>query len=223
MHFKLLVYDLDGTLFETLPDLCTAVNLSLAAHGHPQKTQTEVRHAIGDGARILIARLVPPGSTDEEVDVVWATFRDTYLKVCADSSFVLPGVEAFLEARRLDLPERYQAILTNKPQAPSDALASRFQMDRWIGRVIGGDTPLGKKPETGGLRALMTWAGATEDQTLMIGDGPADLAVAQNAGVKCVLVEGGYGNSSELEGLPWAWKVANFNELAAIWEEIEPR
>jgi phosphoglycolate phosphatase-like HAD superfamily hydrolase len=223
MHFKLLVYDLDGTLFETLPDLCTAVNLSLAAHDHPQKSLDEVRKAIGDGARILIARLVRPGSSDVEIDAVWETFRVEYLKVCADSSFLLPGVEEFLESRRQDSPGRFQAILTNKPQAPSDALARRFKMDRWIGRVVGGDTPLGKKPETGGLLDLMAWASATPEQTLMIGDGPADLAVAQNAGVKCVLVEGGYGNSQELEGRPWAWKVANFAELAALWGEIEPR
>ncbi|MEK7393795.1 MAG: HAD hydrolase-like protein, partial [Fibrobacterota bacterium] len=175
------------------------------------------------GARILIARLVQPGSSDSEIDAVWETFRVEYLKVCADSSFLLPGVEEFLESRRQDFPGRFQAILTNKPQAPSDALAVRFKMERWIGRVVGGDTPLGKKPETGGLLDLMTWAGAAPEQTLMIGDGPADLAVAQNAGVKCVLVEGGYGNPQELEGRPWAWKVANFAELAALWIEIEPR
>jgi len=223
MYFKLLVYDLDGTLFETLPDLCTAVNLSLAAHGHPQKSQSEVRRAIGDGARILIARLVSPGTSEAGIDTVWETFRDRYLEVCADSSYLLPGVESFLEARHHDFPGRFQAILTNKPQAPSDALAKRFEMERWIGRVVGGDTSLGKKPETGGLTDLMHWANATPDQTLMIGDGPADLAVAQNAGVKCVLVEGGYGNTQELEGLPWAWKVANFTDLAALWGEIEPR
>jgi phosphoglycolate phosphatase len=223
MTFKLLVYDLDGTLFETLPDLCTAVNLSLAAHNLPPKSLDEVKRAIGDGARILIARLVPAGSSEAEIDSVWETFRIKYMDVCADSSFLLPGVENFLEERRMDCPHRFQAILTNKPQAPSDALVERFEMKRWIGRTVGGDTPLGKKPDPGGLIDLMNWAGASPDETLMIGDGPADLAVAQNAGVKCVLVEGGYGNPHELEGLPWAWKVANFSVLAELWPEIEPR
>lgn len=223
MHFKLLVYDLDGTLFETLPDLCTAVNKSMEAHGHPVRTQTEIREAIGDGARILIARLVPKGSSETLIDEVWSTFRNVYLQVCTESSHLLPGVEDFLSARIREDDHRFQAILTNKPQAPSDRLATSFKMERWVGKVIGGDTELGKKPDPTGLRHLMDWAGATPDQTLMIGDGPADLAVAQRAGVKCVLIQGGYGNPEELDGLPWAWKVANFKELAALWREIEPR
>lgn len=222
MHFKLLVYDLDGTLFETLPDLCTAVNQSLGSHGHPLRTQTEVREAIGDGARILIARLAPKGTPEMEVDRIWSTFRSVYTEVCTDSSYLLPGTEDFLAARMQERPQRFQAILTNKPQAPSDRLAAHFEMERWIGKVVGGDTELGKKPDPTGLIHLMNWAGATPDQTLMIGDGPADLAVAQQAGVKCVLVEGGYGNARELDNLPWAWKVANFTELAALWREIEP-
>ena len=223
MTFKLLVYDLDGTLFETLPDLCTAVNRSLATHGHPTRSPVEVRHAIGDGARILIARLVRPGTSDTEVDQVWSTFKGVYLEVCTESSYLLPGTENFLAARQQETPERFQAILTNKPQAPSDRLAACFKMERWIGKVVGGDTELGKKPDPTGLLHLMDWADASPQQTLMIGDGPADLAVAQRAGVKCVLIDGGYGNSHELDGLPWDWKVANFAELAAIWPEIEPR
>lgn len=222
MPFKLLVYDLDGTLFETLPDLVTAVNRSLSIHGHPTRTPVEVRHAIGDGARILIARLVRPQTSESETNQVWDTFKDVYLEVCAQSSYLLPGTEAFLAARQQDATDRFQAILTNKPQAPSDRLAACFKMERWIGKVIGGDTELGKKPDPTGLIHLMDWANASAEQTLMIGDGPADLAVAQRAGVKCVLIDGGYGNSHELEGLPWEWKVANFDELAALWPEIEP-
>lgn len=223
MPFKLLVYDLDGTLFETLPDLSRAVNHALVAHGHPAVTQPQVRRAIGDGARVLIARLVRPGSSEAQVDQVWASFRGIYEATCADSSFVLPGVETFLQARSLDFPLRRQAILTNKPQSPSDLLARRFGMDRWIGRVIGGDTSWGRKPDPTGIRHLMEWAQALPEETLMIGDGPADLDVACRAQVPCVLVEGGYGNALELEGLPWKWKVANFEQLASLWPQIEPR
>ena len=221
MTFKLLVYDLDGTLFETLPDLARSVNQALGFHGHATVTESEVRRAIGDGARILIARLVPAGSSDQEIDRVWTTFREVYENHCADSSYLLPGVERFLEARSSkDDPPR-QAILTNKPQSPSDLLARRFRLDRWIGKVIGGDTPLGRKPDPAGMGHLMEWAQATAAETLMIGDGPADLEVARRAGVRCVLVEGGYGDVRELVGLPWDWKVTDFLELAELWAEIE--
>jgi phosphoglycolate phosphatase len=180
----------------------------------------QVRKAIGDGARILIARLVQPGSPEAEVDRVWATFREVYEALCADTSYLLPGVEPFLEARGAEPSPPLQAILTNKPQAPSDRLAQRFGLDRWVGMVVGGDTPLGRKPDPTGLRSLMEWAGAEPGETLMIGDGPADLEVARRAGVNCVLVEGGYGDSRELEGLPWRWKVGGFAELADRWPEI---
>lgn len=218
----MLVYDLDGTLFETLPDLARSVNRALDAHGHATATEAEVRRAIGDGARVLIARLVTPGSTEEEIDRVWTTFREVYEQQCAETSFVLPGVEDFLRARQSSTHPPRQAILTNKPQSPSDLLAQRFRLDRWVGKVIGGDTPLGRKPDPTGLRQLMDWAQATAAETLMIGDGPADLEVARRAGVRCVLVEGGYGDVRELEGLPWDWKVANFLELSALWLEIDP-
>jgi phosphoglycolate phosphatase len=221
MPFKLLVYDLDGTLFETLPDLARSVNQALAVHGHATVTEAEVRRAIGDGARILIARLVPAGSSEVEIDRVWSTFREIYETLCADTSFLLPGVERFLEARHAEGNFLRQAILTNKPQAPSDVLAQRFRLDRWIGRVIGGDTSLGRKPDPAGLLSLMQEAQASPLETLMIGDGPADLEVARRAGVRCVLVEGGYGDARELEGLPWSWKVADFLELADLWAEIE--
>jgi phosphoglycolate phosphatase len=221
MPFKLLVYDLDGTLFETLPDLARSVNQALLAHGHAAVTEPRVRQAIGDGARVLIARLVTPGSSEEQIDGVWATFREVYEQGCADTSFVLAGVEAFVQARASSPRPPRQAILTNKPQTPSDLLARRFRLDRWMGRVIGGDTPLGRKPDPTGLRHLMEWAQAAPSETLMIGDGPADLEVARRAGVRCVLVEGGYGDVRELEGLPWAWKVAGFQELSARWSEIE--
>jgi phosphoglycolate phosphatase len=221
MPFKLLVYDLDGTLFETLPDLARSVNQALVVHGHAAATETEVRRAIGDGARILIARLVPAGAPEEEIDRVWATFREVYEALCADTSHLLPGVEGFLEARRSTANPPRQAILTNKPQAPSDVLAQRFRLDRWIGTVVGGDTSLGRKPDPTGLRHLMEEAQASPGETLMIGDGPADLEVARRAGVRSVLVEGGYGDPRELEGLPWDWKVADFPELAVRWPEIE--
>ena len=216
----MLVYDLDGTLFETLPDLARAVNRALAHHGHPEANESQVRKAIGDGARTLIARLVPSGSGDAVIEQVWATFKDVYEANCTQTSFVLPGVEMFLQARATDDPAPRQVILTNKPQSPSDSLVQAFGLDRWIARVIGGDTPFGRKPEPTSLLHLMEEAQATPSETLMLGDGPADLEVARRAGVACVLLEGGYGNPEELAGLKWDWKARDFEELNVLWPEI---
>jgi len=221
MPFRLLVFDLDGTLVESLPDLHTAVNLALAEHGHPPRTTEEVRTAIGDGARILIARTTPEGSSEDEIDRVWRSFRGHYARVCRDSSFLLPGVREFLEARAADSPRPRMVILTNKPQEPTDLLVHHLGLEQWIGRALGGDTSLGRKPDPTGLVDLMSESGATIADTLMIGDGPADLAVAQAAGVPAILLATGYGKREELEGLPRLREVADLAELGRIWPELD--
>lgn len=220
MAFRLLVFDLDGTLVDSLPDLHAAVNLALADHGLPARSIEEVRRAIGDGARLLVGRCMPPDSTDEDIDRVWTSFRSHYKRVCRDSSFLIPGAREFLEARGTDPQRPRMAILTNKPQEPTDLLVSHFGLGRWIDRAVGGDTPLGRKPDPAALLDLMTESGATPSTTLMIGDGPADLAVARAAGVPAVLLATGYGRREELEDLPRLREVADMAELERIWPEL---
>jgi phosphoglycolate phosphatase len=216
------VYDLDGTLFETLPDLATAVNLALAQRGHRAVALGEVRAAIGDGARVLIERLAPAGVGETEIDRILDLFREHYLVVCRDHSSLRLGAMDFVRNRARDLPGRQQAILTNKPQAPTDLLVEHSGLIGSIGRVLGGDTPLGRKPDPTGLRDIMRWANAGPTETLVIGDGPADLAVAQAAGVDSVRIDGGYGQSLELDAYPHAWRAGSFSELERLWPKIEP-
>lgn len=220
MLYTLLVFDLDGTLLESLPDLHEAVNLALSDHGFPRRTEDEVRRAIGEGARILIARSVPQGSSDDDVDTVWASFRVHYTRVCKHRSHLLPGVTAFLEARAAGANPPRMAILTNKPQEPTDLLVRHFGLDRWIHRTLGGDTPLGRKPDPTGLRDLMTEFGATPETTLLVGDGPADLAVAAAAGVRAILLATGYGRREELDSLPRWKEVPDFPALERLWSDL---
>jgi phosphoglycolate phosphatase len=221
-RYRLIVYDLDGTLFETLPDLWTAANLALAERGHRTMTLEEVRAAIGDGARVLIERLCPPGAAMSEIDLVLELFREQYLRVCRDHSTLCAGALEFVRGRATDNPGRFQAILTNKPQRPTDLLVEHSGLIPFVGRTLGGDTSLGRKPDPAGLRALMLWAGAKANQTLLIGDGPADLAVAQAAGVDSVRLDGGYGQSQELDAFPCSWRANSFTFLESLWPQIEP-
>lgn len=216
------MYDLDGTLFDTLPDLATAVNLALAERGHRTVALEDVRSAIGDGARVLIQRLSPPGTPEPEIAAILDLFNDHYMEVCRDHSTLRAGALEFVRRRAQDLPGRFQAILTNKPQAPTDLLVEHSGLRPSIARALGGDTALGKKPDPAGLRDLMRWAGADSSQTLVIGDGPADLAVARAAGVDAVKMEGGYGQNRELALLPCSWRSGSFSELEFLWSRIEP-
>jgi phosphoglycolate phosphatase len=221
--YRLIVYDLDGTLFDTLPDLETAVNLALAERGHRTVQSEEVRSAIGDGARALIERLSPPGTPAPEIEAIHGLFQERYLKVCRNHSSLRTGALEFVKNRARDLPSRFQAVLTNKPQAPTDLLVEQSGLVPSIGRSLGGDTSLGKKPDPTGLLDLMNWAGADSSQTLVIGDGPADLAVARATGVDSVRMDGGYGLSRELDPLPCSWRARSFTELESLWPRIEPR
>ncbi|HNY29635.1 MAG TPA: HAD family hydrolase [Fibrobacteria bacterium] len=216
-HYGLLVYDLDGTLLETLEDLARAIDVAFQGRGHGRVELPRVKASIGDGARSLVQRLLPAGCDESELDAVLEAFRIAYLEVCCESSCWLPGAREFVEARAAEVPGRLQAILTNKPQAPTDRLVRHLGMDRWIARAIGGDTSLGKKPQTGGLRELMRWAGVPPERTLMIGDGPADLLVARDSGVDAVLLTTGYGQPHETEGLPALVRAPDLRDLAGIW------
>ncbi|MBK8801223.1 MAG: HAD family hydrolase [Fibrobacteres bacterium] len=219
--YKLVVYDLDGTLLETLEDLAEAITCAFQARGHRKVELGQVREAIGDGARSLIQRLLPAGCDGSELDLTLELFRQAYLDTCCVRSSWLAGAQRFLQARQQELPGRVQAILTNKPQAPTDRLVAHLGMDRWISRAIGGDTSLGKKPDPQGLRELMRWAGVEQGEVLMIGDGPADLQVALAAGVDAVLLVEGYGQSHELEGLPALLRVGGLEELDRLWPGTE--
>lgn len=216
-----MVYDLDGTLFETIPDLRTAANLALAERNRPEVTLEAVRQAIGDGARVLIERLCPPGTDSGEIDAILASFRTHYQRVCLEHTTLREGAFEFIRNRAAS-PWRLQAILTNKPQTPTDLLVRHHGLQTWIGKALGGDTELGRKPDPAGLESLMTWAGADRETTLVVGDGPADLAVAQAAGVDAVRLDGGYGLPSELDRFPCAWKAGSFAELETLWPRVEP-
>jgi len=181
----------------------------------------DVRSAIGDGARVLIERLSPPRASTSEIDEILDLFHGHYLRVCRDHSTLRAGALEFVHRRAQDFPGRFQAILTNKPQAPTDRLVDPSGLLPAIGRTLGGDTPLGKKPDPTGLRDLMRWADADSGQTLVIGDGPADLAVAHAAGVDAVRMDGGYGQTPELDPLPCSWRAGSFQELESLWPRIE--
>jgi|GEM_PF-1314178 len=220
-RYRLVVYDLDGTLFETIPDLRTAANLALEEQSRPTVSTEAVRQAIGDGARVLIERLCPPGTDHEEVEAILDSFRTHYERVCLQQTTLREGALEFVR-RRGTAPWRLQAILTNKPQTPTDLLAGHHGLREWIGRALGGDTEFGRKPDPAGLESLMAWAGADRETTLVVGDGPADLAVAQAAGVDAVRLDGGYGLSSELDRFPCAWRAGSFSELEGLWSRVEP-
>ncbi len=190
---RAIVFDLDGTLVETAPDLQAVLAAVLAEIGVPAPSLDEVRQMVGDGARTLVRRGLESAavSFDERLlDRLFDRFLEIYTARPCQSSHVYPGVhEALgrLAARGLRL-----AICTNKPQRPAETLALMLDLIPPIEVILGGDALAFRKPDPRHLGAILERLGAGPDDAVMVGDSRTDLLTARAAGVRCLLVSFGY-------------------------------
>ncbi len=189
---KLLVFDLDGTLIDSRQDLCNSVNATLLNFGLKPLPDAVIASYIGDGAAMLIRRALtlpgelPPGQTlDERLFEAAFEYFLTYYRVHKlDFTTVYPGVIESLEALKTlpDGSRRPMAVLTNKPVGPARAICEGLGLSPYFFSVYGGDSFETKKPDPLGLLTLMAEAGATPEETLMVGDSDVDIRTARNAG-----------------------------------------
>nr|WP_172153107.1 phosphoglycolate phosphatase [Pseudomonas tumuqii] len=191
---RLVMFDLDGTLVDSVPDLAAAVDKSLLQLGQPAAGIEQVRDWVGNGARVLVRRALAGGLQHEHIDdadgeQALELFMQAYAE---DHSLtrVYPGVLATLDWLRAQQVE--MAIITNKPErfvAPlldDKGLGSYF---RWI---IGGDTLPQQKPDPAALLHVLQLARVEAQQALFIGDSRNDVLAAKAAGVPCVALSYGY-------------------------------
>jgi phosphoglycolate phosphatase len=192
MPFRLILFDLDGTLADTQADLAAAVNATRRWAGLPPLGLPAIRGAIGDGARVLIERTV---SFSGPVEEPLRFFIDYYGTHYAVETRLYPGVPEMLEATR----DRLRAIVTNKPERISRKILKALAVDGHFVDVIGGDSLPARKPDPAGILALMARHGIPQAETLMVGDSPVDIAAARAAGVACAVLESGYGDPAALQ------------------------
>jgi phosphoglycolate phosphatase len=188
-----LIFDLDGTLVDTAPDLLGATNAVMAAEGLPLIPPQTLRHMVGFGARSLIGqameavgRVVAPEELPPLVDIFLAHYRAHI----ADSSVLFPGVRETLTALK-DAAARL-AVLTNKPQDLADQLLPLIGLDHFFAEIYGAGRMSYVKPDARIFHDVVRDIGGTGDGAVMIGDSITDLKTAQAAGVPCILVSYGY-------------------------------
>lgn len=192
-RFDGVVFDLDGTLIETAPDLAAALNHVLQEAGLPSVPLADVRHMVGDGAKVLIERgFAADGRTlsAEELEHWFAMFLDYYGAHIADFSHPFDGaLEALddLAAAGLTL-----GVCTNKPEAMSNRLFAELGIAERFAAVLGGDSLPVRKPDAGHLLGTLERMGVAPERAVMIGDSANDRDAARNAGVPVVLVSFGY-------------------------------
>ena len=190
---RLLVFDLDGTLIDSRQDLCNSVNATLEHFGMKSLRDAVISSFIGDGAGMLIRRaLTVPGEMLPGIDPAdegffaqaFSFFLEYYRAHKLDFTYVYPGVMDSLEALRTrpDGSLQAMAVLTNKPVGPARAICEALGLAPYFFSIYGGDSFSVKKPDPLGLATLMSEAGVTPVETLMVGDSDVDVRTARNAG-----------------------------------------
>lgn len=202
MKYKLVIFDLDGTLIDTIADLGTATNAALAAKGLPQHEPEAFRGMVGHGVRNLVKQAMPETmrEDDQAVDALLKIFLAYYIDHLDDQSRPYPGIPellADLQAAGVQL-----GVASNKFQAGAEKLIARMFPDIAFAAVLGGRPGAPLKPDPAVVEEIRTRAGVSRGETLMVGDSGADIAAAEAAGVACVAVSWGFRSREALAAAP---------------------
>ncbi|MEO6213620.1 MAG: HAD-IA family hydrolase [Vicinamibacterales bacterium] len=187
---RLVVFDLDGTLVDSQQDLANAGNALVVELGGSALRDEEVVAMVGEGAAVLVRRLLAAARLDPEQPGALARFLELYDQRLTENTIPYEGIEEVLRTLRQRVP---LAVLTNKPQGVTNRLLGALDLARHFAQVIGGDTPLGRKPDPAGLLRLCTDAGVHPAETVLVGDSPIDLETARRAGTAILIASYGFG------------------------------
>lgn len=195
---KAIIFDLDGTLVDSVRDLREAVNALLAEEGLRQLSLDEVKSMIGDGAAKLVERaLSATGGDLSRLSALVARFLQIYEADATRNTEAYPGVvETLAGLRQLGLP---LAVVTNKPYGATIDILETLGLRAYFDAVIGGDTLPERKPHPAPILAALSHLGIEPEAALMVGDNYHDVQAAQAAGVRAVAVTYGYSHKPHAE------------------------
>lgn len=196
MRYKAVIFDLDGTLLNTLDDLADATNHTLSVLGYPLRTRDEVRSFIGNGVHKLLERSMPHGVSDEVHERAYSEFGVFYKEHCRDNTAPYEGISKLLKT----LNERgfKLAIVSNKVDFAVKQLCAEF-FDGLMQAAVGDSDKTRTKPAPDMVMAALNELGVSADESVYVGDTDVDIETAKNAGMDCISVSWGYRTRAELE------------------------
>lgn len=191
-RFETLLFDLDGTLLDSVGDLVTSINLLRSEFDLPALDRPTVASYVGDGANLLVQRALPDGFYRHEHLV---RFLAIYSEHLTEETVPYHGIVAFLEACQ----GKAMAVVTNKPIILTLPLLEQLDLQRFFPVVIGGDSAATKKPDPGPVQLALEQLGKSPQGAVMIGDHANDLLAGQAAGTRTCFCHWGMGDH---RGLP---------------------
>jgi len=190
--FRLVVFDLDGTLVDSRRDIAEAANRLIVECGGAPLPEEQVVRMVGEGVAVLVERAtsaagihpVPEGAVDRFIEI--------YGRGLLVHTRAYPGIPEVVGDLSRSVP---LAVLTNKPRSSSVTILDGLGLRPFFWRILGGDNPWGRKPDPEAMRRLVAEAGATPDTAVLVGDSEIDLQTSRNAGTRVCLARYGFGHA----------------------------
>lgn len=195
MKYDAVIFDLDGTLTDTLGDLKNSVNYAMREFGFPERTQEEVKSFVGNGVRKLISLSVPENTDSETTESCLAVFKEYYKNNSLVETKPYDGIISML--KKLKSNGIKTAVVTNKMHEAAEDIVNIFfgdLIDITLGQVDG----IAQKPQPDGIYSVLEKLGVSKEKALYVGDSEVDCITAKNAGIPCIGVAWGFRDKSVL-------------------------
>ena len=238
---ELFIFDLDGTLFNTLGDLAPAVNYAMTQFGLKTHSNDDVRIFIGNGSMNLIRRAVAAnyidvakvrnfdevaavlereGYSEESIKEIHKVYSDFYWEHCTENTEPYEGVIELVQRIADENRDenhtgtRCAAMLTNKPVAPAQKILKKFGLENSFATYLCGDTTPERKPSPAGINEILRQTGIAPEKAIMIGDDTPDVLAAKNAGIDCITLFEGFGKAENLLPLEPRYTAGHIKDFA---------
>ena len=212
-RFDTVLFDLDGTLLDTLEDICGAANHTLRELGYPERTLAEMRRFVGNGAEMQMRRSLGADADEETVAKALALYKPYYAAHCQIKTKPYAGVLELMAALKA---EGFRlAVVSNKPDEAVRALRAEFFADT-VPIAVGETAAIRRKPAPDMLLAAMEQLGADPDKTVFVGDSEVDIATARAANLPCISVLWGFRDRDVLEQAGAQHFAADIAQLQAL-------
>ena len=210
MKYKAVIFDMDGTILNTLEDLKNATNYSLRQFGMPERSLEEVRIFVGNGIRKLVERAVPAGTPKEKIDQILDVFLEYYEIHSADNTSPYPGILELVE--KLKKSGIKTAVSTNKADVPAQELGREY-FNGIFDLIVGQQDGLKVKPAPDSVNKILSILDIQKKDAIYIGDSDVDVQTAKNSGLDFIGVSWGFRGREFLEKNGAKNIVDNANEI----------